>query len=99
VGRLTEIAPPLLVAAAIVFFAGASLAAPPVPSAARTPSPPYCAECGIVDKVREAAPGKGYDVTVQLENGSVRTVHFAATPPWKPGDRIRMVNGQLAANG
>jgi hypothetical protein len=96
---------PLLLAftAAAVFCAGTTLAATPVParnpSAAKTPAPPYCAECGVVEKVRETAPGKGYTVTVQFENGSVRTVRYATTPPWKPGDHVRMANGQLAANG
>jgi hypothetical protein len=103
VERLAEVAPPLLVAAVILLCAGAVSAAPPVPArnppAAKTPSPPYCAECGLVDKVRESAPGKGYTVTIQFEDGSVRTVHYGGVPPWKQGDRVRMVNGQLAANG
>lgn len=38
-----------------------------------------------------------YDVDVRMENGERHTFRYEAAPPWHPGDRVRVVNGTLAA--
>lgn len=41
---------------------------------------------------------QSYNVTVRLEDGSTRTVH-QSTNRWSSGDRVRIVNNDLRANG
>jgi hypothetical protein len=57
------------------------------------------AERAVVVQVKEverSAPGrKRYDVSVRLEDGSVKTMSWDAPPAWKSGDRVRVVNGRL----
>lgn len=38
-----------------------------------------------------------YDVDVRMENGERHSFRYEAAPPWHPGDRVRVVNGTLAA--
>lgn len=38
-----------------------------------------------------------YDVDVRMENGQRHSFRYEAAPPWHPGDRVRVVNGALAA--
>lgn len=38
-----------------------------------------------------------YDVDVRMENGQRHSFRYEAAPPWHPGDRVRVVNGTLAA--
>ncbi|MES2740255.1 MAG: glycine zipper 2TM domain-containing protein [Pseudomonadota bacterium] len=40
-----------------------------------------------------------YDVTVRMNDGSTRTLHETAEPSWHAGDRVRLVDGVLRANG
>jgi len=40
-----------------------------------------------------------YKVTVRFEDGSTQTLTQTTAPGWRPGDRVRMVNGSLQANG
>lgn len=41
---------------------------------------------------------QSYNVTVRLEDGSTRTVHQSSNR-WSSGDRVRIVNNDLRANG
>lgn len=38
-----------------------------------------------------------YQVRVRMEDGQVRTFPYAQQPSWTVGDRVRVVNGQLAS--
>lgn len=40
-----------------------------------------------------------YQTTVRFEDGSVRTFTSAQAVSWQPGDRVRVVNGQLVSRG
>ena len=48
----------------------------------------------IEKRTRKAA---AYEVDVQLEDGARRSFRYEAAPAWKPGDRVRVVDGTLAA--
>lgn len=39
-----------------------------------------------------------YDVTVKLDDGTVRTFPFDTQPPFQTGSRVKVVNGTLAAD-
>lgn len=41
---------------------------------------------------------KSYEITIRLEDGSVRTVNEANPPAWKAGDKVRLINGQIQPN-
>ncbi|WP_229482856.1 glycine zipper 2TM domain-containing protein [Massilia horti] len=36
-----------------------------------------------------------YEIRVHLDNGTRRTFHWRNAPPWRNGDRVRIVNGSL----
>ncbi len=38
-----------------------------------------------------------YEVDVQFEDGARRAFRYEAAPAWKPGDRVKVVDGTLAA--
>lgn len=40
-----------------------------------------------------------YQVRVRMDDGSIRTFPYAEQPGWDTGDRVRVVNGALAARG
>src|SRR5471030_3246310 len=40
-----------------------------------------------------------YEITVRMEDGSHRTLHRNALPQWREGDAVRVVNGDIRANG
>jgi outer membrane lipoprotein SlyB len=40
---------------------------------------------------------KTYEITVRLDDGSVRVLNQAAAPSWRSGDRIRIVEGAIQA--
>jgi len=42
---------------------------------------------------------RSYAITVRMNNGATRTVSEASQPAWRPGDRVRIVNNALRANG
>jgi hypothetical protein len=44
---------------------------------------------------RSARSHKRYEVSVRLQDGSVKTVPSEAPPAWKSGDKVRVVNGRL----
>jgi outer membrane lipoprotein SlyB len=39
-----------------------------------------------------------YEVVVLLQNGGLQTVSYATEPEFRPGDRVRIVNGALVRN-
>ena len=41
---------------------------------------------------------KSYAITVRLEDGTTRVLHEANLPTWRPGDKVRIVDGRLQAN-
>lgn len=51
-----------------------------------------------VERRTRAAP-TSYQVRVRMEDGSVRSFPYAASPNWNAGDRVHVVNGQLSAQG
>jgi hypothetical protein len=57
------------------------------------------AERAVVVEVKEvessARSDKRYEVSVRLQDGSVKTVPSDAPPAWKSGDKVRVVNGRL----
>ena len=42
---------------------------------------------------------RSYDVRVRLDDGNVRTIHQSSAPDWQEGDRVRVVDGEIRANG
>lgn len=36
-----------------------------------------------------------YDITVRLEDGTTRVLSQESAPEWRPGDHVRLVNGEL----
>lgn len=48
----------------------------------------------IEKRTRKAA---AYEVDVMMESGERRSFSFEAQPSWRAGDRVRVVDGQLAA--
>lgn len=36
-----------------------------------------------------------YETAVRLDDGSIRIVRDSATPPWKTGDRVRVMRGRV----
>ena len=57
------------------------------------------AQDAVVVEVKEVERGarsnKRYDISVRLQDGSVKTVPSDAPPAWKNGDKVRVVNGRL----
>jgi outer membrane lipoprotein SlyB len=45
---------------------------------------------------KKAREGKTFEIGVHFDDGSARSFHQDAHPSWKPGDRVRLVNGALA---
>ncbi len=41
---------------------------------------------------------KSYAITVRLEDGTTRVLREATLPTWRPGDKVRIVDGRLQAN-
>ena len=41
---------------------------------------------------------KSYAITVRLEDGTARVLHEATLPTWRPGDKVRIVDGRLQSN-
>jgi outer membrane lipoprotein SlyB len=42
---------------------------------------------------------RSFDISVRLNDGSVRTFHQAEQPAWRAGDHVRIVDGAIRANG
>ena len=42
---------------------------------------------------------RSFDISVRLNNGSVRTFHQSEQPGWRAGDHVRIVDGSLHSNG
>jgi len=41
---------------------------------------------------------KSYEITIRFEDGSTRVLTEANPPAWRPGDRVRVVDGQVRPN-
>jgi len=41
---------------------------------------------------------KSYDITVRFEDGSSRVFHEENAPAWRPGDRVKVINGVIRSN-
>lgn len=58
-----------------------------------------CRDCGTIIDVREVTKrgrvSPQYQVTVRLNDGSMRTVNESQAPLWRSGDRVRIGNGQF----
>ena len=39
-----------------------------------------------------------YEIAIRFDDGSSRVITQEAAPSWRPGDRVRVVNGVIAAN-
>jgi hypothetical protein len=82
-------------------FAAAQRIAPPLP-AIDLPEEPRsrCQGCGVVEAIRQLAPVEGslagYEFTVRLRDGSVRTSTTIGKASWRVGDRILLLGGQAA---
>jgi hypothetical protein len=49
---------------------------------------------------RIASPGaafsfRTFETAVRLDDGSIRVVRESSEPPWKPGDRVRVMRGRV----
>ena len=44
---------------------------------------------------KKAREGKTFEIGVHFDDGTARTFHSETIPSWKPGDRVRLVNGAL----
>ena len=41
---------------------------------------------------------KSYDITVRFEDGSSRVFHQESASAWRPGDRVKVINGVIRSN-
>ena len=41
---------------------------------------------------------KSYNITVRFEDGSSRVIHEANPSAWRPGDRVKVINGAIRSN-
>jgi outer membrane lipoprotein SlyB len=42
-----------------------------------------------------AEPARIYEITIVFDNGSSRVLNNAGKTAWKPGDRVRVINGRI----
>jgi hypothetical protein len=65
-----------------------------------SPSRRTCAECGVIESVREidtrgeqaAESTRSYEVTIRLQDGSMRVFNEATPRTWRSGTRIMVIN-------
>jgi hypothetical protein len=80
------------------WFAAPSRVAAPVP-ALDLPEPPRarCSGCGVIESIRPLAPLEGepagFEFTVRLRDGSLRTSTSTGKASWRVGDRILLLGG------
>lgn len=48
---------------------------------------------------KNARKTKEYQITIRFEDGTTRVMTQDAPPPWRPGDKIKVVNGVIQPNG
>jgi outer membrane lipoprotein SlyB len=41
---------------------------------------------------------KSYDITVRFDDGSSRVIHEENASAWRPGDRVKVINGAIRSN-
>lgn len=74
--------------------------AAPLPAAV-APEPPRirCPGCGVVEAIRPLPPvggvPAGYEFTVRLRDGSIRTSLMSGQTSWRVGDRIILLGGDV----
>jgi len=59
-----------------------------------TPARTTCAECGVIEAVREIdTPGaaRSYEVTIRFRDGSKRVFNEATPRSWRAGTRVRVI--------
>lgn len=42
---------------------------------------------------------KSYEITVRLNDGSSRVISQASPPAWRPGDKVKVIDGTIRSNG
>lgn len=47
---------------------------------------------------KNAKSTRSYEISVRLNDGSVRIVHESAPPAWRPGDKVKIIDGQIRSN-
>jgi hypothetical protein len=65
-----------------------------------TPTRTNCAGCGVIESVREidargdqgAESTRGYEVTIRLQDGSMRVFNEATPRTWRSGTRIMVID-------
>lgn len=69
--------------------------APAVPGQTRRKA--RCEECGVIDSIRRVAAVDNlpefYEITIRLGDGSMHVVADASLPNWRPGARIKFIDG------
>ncbi len=63
----------------------------------RPPRDPAAGDAGLAAGDPGSVPRAAWRVTVRMEDGSYRTLSQPGPPAYKPGDRVRIVDGALAA--
>lgn len=65
-----------------------------------------CAECAVIESLRTiespdpvAELVYGYETTVRFEDGTTSVFSYAEPPTWKAGDKVRVVDGLILAQG
>jgi outer membrane lipoprotein SlyB len=41
---------------------------------------------------------KSYDITIRFDDGSSRVIHEENASAWRPGDRVKVINGVIRSN-
>lgn len=81
--------------------AGPLQVAAPLPAAV-VPEPPRsrCPGCGVVEAIRPLPPvggvPAGFEFTVRLRDGSIRTSTTPSPTSWRVGDRIILIGGDAS---
>jgi hypothetical protein len=71
-------------------------AMPPVDEAASEPA--VAGEASVTSE-QVAALVYSYETTVRFEDGTTSVFSYAAEPTWKSGDKVRVVDGAILAQG
>jgi hypothetical protein len=50
---------------------------------------------GMSGSAGGGAPAGIYETEVRLEDGSIRVLRDSRAPPWKPGDRVKVIKGRI----
>jgi hypothetical protein len=81
--------------------------APAVADAVPAPAAPAvrarrCAECGVIESTREitapdagtaATPPRNYEITIRMQDGTMRVIHDAKPAQWRRGEPVTVIAG------